>query len=134
MLTILSCQRATCNLTVYDPASGNKASCSPLVDTGSEYTALSRSALGRALNGSPGPGVMMHVGGMSLPTVFYPNARVEVLAEAHGQGPSTARSMGNFPPPYQGFDGILGVDMLDALSVDPVKDVARRRAYFAIRV
>ena len=79
--------------------------------------------------------------------MFYPNAIAQVQGEDYGKGPSTTKSVsqngsgvhvhfhtGNFPPPYQGFDGILGVDMLDALSVDPVKDAIRSRAYFAIRV
>jgi hypothetical protein len=147
MLTILSCKRTVCDVTVRDPTTGKYASCSPLVDTGAQYSALSSAALIGAPNGSPGPGVTMHFGGMSLSTMFYPNAVVEVIAEAYGQGASTARTVtqngtgvnahyqnGKFPPPYHEFDGILGMDLLDALSVDPVKDASGARAYLAIRV
>lgn len=89
----------------------------------------------------------MDIGGMNFQLIFYGNVAAEVRAEDHGRGSMTERDVpqrrrgvyvhfhnGNLPPPLQACDGILGIDLLDDLSVDPVKDASARRAYLAVRV
>jgi hypothetical protein len=144
-VAILPDGRTTGSVTARDPSSGGASGTTVvLVDTGSELSALADHALLAALaHARWGPLITFHVAGASVPTVVANGLIFEIRVESHaGVVVRTATSTIGVPihsvpagtSPFTAFDGLLGIDLLDSIQADPVKDRALTRSYLAERV
>jgi hypothetical protein len=144
MTVILPCNRIGTTVNVHDPQSGISASCNPIVDTGAVESCLSLQQLSPALgNSSVAFPLVFSLAGLQFITFLYSGPIAEIQAEPPGGGSPTSRQTPDvrvhylslpLPPPFTTFDGIMAMNMLDSLSVDPAKDVSATRAYLAERV
>lgn len=140
MAVILSDGRITTLVTAFN-ASKHSATADLIVDTGAELSVLPYHKLAAGLGRlSAGPIVRMNVGGAWLQTIVVHGATLETDVEPHGGGPQgTAKASKSFPVYLQvtnlftGFDGLLGMDLLDDFRADAVKDIWGNRAYLAKR-
>jgi hypothetical protein len=143
-MSILLDGRVTAFVEIVDRSSGSAAQVDLIVDTGAELSALPNHALGSVLGGAKwSQPVNFVVGGVSVYTLLAKGPDSEVDTESHGGG-SLSRStctqgvrvhfIAQSTAPFTGFDGLLGMGLLDAFSADPVKDVNVTRSYLARRV
>jgi hypothetical protein len=115
-----------------------------IIDTGAEASALPFLRMPAAVRSAPvsRPPVTFLLGGAKILTIRLRGMVAETDVEPHGRGPATKATSSTIrvhfqaagTVPFVGFDGILGMDMLDDFAADPVKDAAGKAAYLARRV
>jgi hypothetical protein len=139
--TILSDGRITVDVRVHgSPA----ATVNLIVDTGAEASALPFFSLPPAMRTAPKSQLVTFcIGGARIWTIRLNGAVAETDVEPHGRGGRVTQATSSpirvhlqaiGTTPFIGFDGILGMDMLDDFGADPVKDTQGRSAYLALRV
>jgi hypothetical protein len=141
--TVLTCGRIAADVRIAMPGGGGSSNVSLLVDTGAEASALPFVNMPAAVQGAGASHpITFHVAGTTVYTMRLNGPVAETEVEPHSRGVVTVQKA---PPnirvhfsaigvaPFNGFDGLLGMDMLDYFSADPVKDAAGTAAYLAQR-
>jgi hypothetical protein len=115
-----------------------------IVDTGAEQSTLPDHSVSAALShASWGPAVTFFVGGTSVTTVVANGIECKADVQNHGGGAASTETtsigiaihwIAAGTAPFVNFDGLLGIDLLDAFKADPVKDRALTTSYLARRV
>jgi hypothetical protein len=114
-----------------------------IVDTGSDLSILPYSMVQHCHGCTLNQIITINIGGVEFHTMTLSGPHFEVDTEQHG-GSKPAISqccndvqvhfLGLPTNPFVHFDGLLGMDMLDAFKVDPIKDLTGKKAYLANRV
>jgi hypothetical protein len=143
-MAILSDGRTTASVKVIDPPTGASGSTNVIADTGAELSTLPDFAVGVALaHVTWGPTVTFYVAGTSVSTLVANGATSEVEDEPHGGGARMTKTataplhihyVAAGTAPFTNFEGMFGMDLMDAFEVDPVKDQGKSNAYLARRV
>lgn len=140
MATILSDGRITAEVEVRGSPS---STVTLIVDTGAEASALPLVSMPSSVKSAPASRpVTFYIAGAAVLTFRMSGTRAQTDVEPHGGGITTTATSSNIrvhhlsigTAPFIGFDGLLGMDMLDNFAADPVKDRAGSKAYLASRV
>jgi hypothetical protein len=144
MPSILPCGRVVAEVRVFMPGWSRSGSAMLLVDTGAEASALPHAKMPPAAQGAKASHpITFHIGGVRIHTMLLTGPMAETDVEIRGGGRQTSRVQASpnirvhlLQPgalPFRGFEGLLGMDMLDSFGIDPVKDAAATFAYMAKR-
>jgi hypothetical protein len=142
-MAILTDGRTTASVSLSKSPAGARTSSTLIADTGAELSMLPDHAHSSTLATTTlGPTINFQVAGSSISAVFANSLTVDTDVEVHGGG-SVQWASGSQrvavhylavgQAPFVQFEGILGMDLLDLLDADPVKDLAQTRSYLARR-
>jgi hypothetical protein len=119
-------------------------SVSLIVDTGAEASALPFMSIPPSARGATSYGpITFVVAGTMVHTVNLTGVRADAAVEQHGGGRRRSVTTNSDvrvhfgaagAVPFVGFDGIMGIDMLDDIQADPTKNFAGTTALLARRV
>jgi hypothetical protein len=140
MATILADGRVTTDVEVHGSP---KSTVSLIIDTGAEASALPNVSMPARVKSAPASRpITFYIAGTAILTFRLAGTSSQTDVEAHGGGPPIKATSPNIrvhyiatgTAPFIGFDGLLGMDMLDNFAADLVKNKAGSRAYLATRI
>jgi hypothetical protein len=114
-----------------------------IIDSGAEASALPFASMPSSVKSAPASRpITFYIAGTSILTFRMAGTSSQTDVEPHGGGHPTKATSRNIrvhhvaigTAPFIGFDGLLGMDMLDNFAADLVKNRTGSRAYLAARV